>query len=265
MQMAVFQSGKSSIKKQVLLVFLLMPFLMQAQINESDTVNIQSSLTLSGLWQRGNVQTSIFRGRTDFVAKAGNRWSYKNTNSYVYQAFGMQKADEDILSLNFLYLDSDKKVYPLVLGIFSTNYRRQISRRYLLGAGLTFQLIQNEKYWLKLSVSSEFENTVFKTSQFNLSEFSGRSTIRTLRGTLWLNGRHKVFSDKVILTHESYYQPSLEKASNYRWQVSLGLAFPISKQLSFNVNYIDTFESVVVASQQQNDSFMTLGFTLKTP
>jgi hypothetical protein len=84
-----------------------------------------------------------------------------------------------------------------------------------------------------------------------------------MRATIWVNGKYKVFKDKLILSHESYYQPSLEESNNFRWQADLGIELPIFKFLNFKINYIHTFESVVIENQSRDDTFLTFGFTIK--
>ena len=68
----------------------------------------------------------------------------------------------------------------------------------------------------------------------------------------------------MILTHESYFQPSLEKSDNFRWQADIGLEFPIWKFLNFKIDYRRTFESIVIENQKEEDQFLTFGFTLKS-
>lgn len=250
--------------KKVFFLLLFCPLLLTAQLDESDTLRIKAGLSLTGFWQRGNVQTSIFRGRTDFSVRPWKKWVYKNTNSYVYQAFGKVKADEDILSLNFLYFNPHRRVYPLMLAFMSTNFRRAIDSRYLIGAGATFQVLRKQKQTLKFSLTFEYEATAFDQTNFNRPEFNGKRNINTLRSTIWVNGKYHVFDKKIILSHESYFQPSLENSENYRWRAEVGLEFPIWKFLNFTVNYIDTFESIVILGQVQEDRFLTFGFTIKS-
>lgn len=180
------------------------------------------------------------------------------------QAFGGDKADEDILSLNFLYFNPERKFYPLVLGFVSTNFRRSIDLRSLLGGGVTYQILEKEKDWLKVSISSEYEQTNFGESNFNIAAYNGENNINTMRATIWVNGKYYGFKEKLILTHEFYYQPSLEESNNYRWQADLGIEVPVWKFLNFKINYMHTFESVVIASQKREDNMLTFGFTFKT-
>jgi hypothetical protein len=250
--------------KKVLYYFLFSPIFLSAQINESDTLNVKASLSLTGFYQGGNVETLIFRAKSDFSFKPWKKWVFKNQNSYVYQEFGKEKADEDILSLNFLYLNPERKIYPFVLGFVSTNFRREIDLRYLLGAGATFQILNNKDNWIKLSISSEYEQTDFSKTDFNYSDYDGNQSINTLRGTIWVNGKYHLFKKKVILNHEIYFQPSLEQSNNFRWQADVGLELPILKFLNFKINYRHTFESIVIENQKQEDRFLTFGFTLKS-
>jgi hypothetical protein len=250
--------------KTILCVFLFLPILVSAQINESDTLSIKANLSITGFWQSGNVETLIFRAKSDLSFKPWKKWVFKTQNSYIYQEFGKVKADEDVLSLNFLYLNPERKIYPFVLAFASTNFRREIEMRHLFGAGATFQILTTKEHWLKFSISSEYERTNFSKTNFNYREYDGNETINTLRGTIWVNGKYKLFKNKIILTHESYFQPSLEQSNNFRWQADIGIELPIWKYLNFKINYRHTFESIVIESQQQEDTFLTFGFTLKS-
>lgn len=250
--------------KRILYYLFIFPVLLSAQINESDTLSVKASLSITGFYQGGNVETLIFRAKTDLSFKPWKNWVFKNQNSYVYQAFDKEKADEDILSLNFLYLNPERKVYPFVLGFVSTNFRREIDLRYLLGAGVTFQILNKKNDWLKLSISSEYEQTNFSETNFNYSEYDGSKSINTLRSTVWVNGKYHVLKEKIILNHEIYFQPSLEHSNNFRWQADVGLELPVWKHLNFKINYRHTFESIVIENQKQEDRFLTFGFTLKS-
>ena len=250
--------------KEIVYCFLIFPIFLSAQINESDTLKLKADLSLTGLYQGGNVETVIFRAKSNFSFKPMKSWVFKTNNSYVYQEFGKEKADEDFLSLNFLYLNPERKVYPLLLGFVSTNYRREIDLRYLLGAGVAFQIINQKDQWLKLAISSEYEHTDFNKFDFNEPEYDGFNYINTFRATIWVNGKYQLFKKKLILNHEFYYQPSLEKSNNYRWQADIGLELPVWKFLNFKINYLRTFESIVIGNQKQEDQFLTFGFTIKT-
>ena len=73
-----------------------------------------------------------------------------------------------------------------------------------------------------------------------------------------------MFKKKVIVNHEFYFQPSLEQSNNFRWQADAGLELPIWEFLNFKINYLHTFESVVIENQKREDNILTFGFTLKS-
>ncbi len=252
-------------KKVLSYLFLfLYPIFVSGQGNDSDTLKLKADLSLTGFWQAGNVETVIFRAKSEVNYRPWKKWLYTTRNSYVYQEFGRVKADEDILSLNFLYFNPEKRIHPLVLGFVSTNFRREIDLRYLFGAGATVKVLNNKKNRLTFSITSEYEKTDFRRASFNRSEYNGNQIIDTFRGTIWVNGRYQLFENKVILSHESYYQPSLEQANNFRWQADIGMELPVWKFLNFKINYLQTFESIVIANQKREDQFLTFGFTLKS-
>jgi hypothetical protein len=250
--------------KKILCYFLFFPLFLVAQINESDTLNLKANLSLTGFWQGGNVETLIFRAKSNVSFKPSKKIVFKTQNSYVYQAFGKEKADEDILSLNFLYFNPERKIYPLILGFVSTNFRREIDLRSLIGAGVAFQIYKDKEDWLKFSITSEYEQTNFAREKFNLTDYNGKNSINTLRSTFWVYGKYNLFKKKVIINHEIYYQPSLEQGNNYRWQADLGLELPVWKYLNFKINYLHSFESIVIENQKREDSMMSFGFTLKS-
>jgi hypothetical protein len=80
---------------------------VSAQINESDTLKVKANLSLTGFYQGGDAETLIFRAKSDFSFKPLKKWVFKTQNPFVYKEFKKEKADADILSLNFLYFNSE--------------------------------------------------------------------------------------------------------------------------------------------------------------
>ena len=143
--------------KKVLCCLFFLPFCLSAQTNESDTIKLKASLSLTGFLQGGNVQTLIFRAKSDVSYKPWKKWVFKTKNSYVYQEFGQEKADEDILSLNFLYFNPERKIYPLLLSFISTNFRREIDLRSLSGVGVTYQVL---RIFLHINLARKKNNAI---------------------------------------------------------------------------------------------------------
>lgn len=72
-------------------MLLVAPISLFSQINESDTLKLKADLSLTGFFQGGNVDTFIFRAKSDFSYKPLKKWVFKTQNSYVYQEFGKKK------------------------------------------------------------------------------------------------------------------------------------------------------------------------------
>jgi len=240
------------------------PLCLSAQTDESDTLKLKASLSVTGSWQMGNVNTIIFRTKADITYRPWEKWKFNTKNSYLYQEFGKKKADEDILSLNFLSYNPDSRFFPLLIGIVSSNYRRKIGVRYLLGGGLTFKAIDKEDDWLKFSLSCEYENTNFRENTFNFDEYNGLRSINTARSTLWVNSQSQLFEDKLILSLEAYFQPSLLDENNFRRQADLSVELPITNHLNFKINYLHTYEQIVIEDQRQEDRILTFGLNFKS-
>ncbi len=250
--------------RKLLLLFALLPFCLFAQKTDSDTLKLKADASLNGFWQTGNVTTFIFRTRANLSYRPWDKWILTSRNSYLYQEFGRVKADVDIESLNFLSFDPDRRFFPLVIGIVTSNFRREIDLRYKIGAGVTYKLFDSEDVKLRFSLSSEYENTHFDKDQFNFDEYNGSTYINTVRSTLWVSGEYHVFDKKLILKHIAFFQPSLGDSNNFRWEADLTAELPISKKFAFNANYLHTYERIVVEDQKQADRFLTFGFTYKS-
>lgn len=77
------------------------------------------------------------------------------------------------------------------------------------------------------------------------------------RASVCINGTHHLFKDKVIVSHESCFQPSPVGGGHYRWQDNFGVELPTLKFLNFKVNYLHTFESILIRGQAREDTFLT--------
>lgn len=247
----------------VVLLFLLFSLNISAQLKDKDSVRFKTDLSLTGFWQGGNVETLIFRAAGNVDYNPSKDLRFRSQNSYVLQEFGRVKADEDILSLNFLNINPHKRLHPLALAFFSTNFRRQIDYRYIVGGGLSFKFLDKKKSKLNMSLTGEYEHTEFQTTDFKIDDYDGFTAINTWRSTLWLQGEYQLFENKMVFKHEFYFQPSLQDSDNFRWRGDLSLEFPIWDFLNFKINYYRTYESLVVVNQLQEDEFLTFGFTIK--
>ena len=230
-----------------------------AQLNESDTTLFQLRTSLTGSYQKGNVDLLAIRAKIEFTLSPNRNWVFKSQHSGLYQAFYDTKADNDIFSRNYLYYQPYKPVYLLGIVYISTNYRRKIDRRCFAGLGGTVQLWNSRTNVVKASVSAVYEQTRFAASEFNRIAYNGSWQVQLWRGTTWLGGSHYLLDNHLRLYYDAFWQPAFRDVDNYRWQVDIGLDFPIWKGLTFNALYTYTHENLVVSRVRQDDRLLTFG------
>ncbi len=232
---------------------------LQAQINESDTAKFQLRVSLTGNYQQGNVEVLNIKSRLDLVFAPVKNWVFKSQNSSLYQAFYSKKADNDIFSRNFLYYKPQSRFYPFGIMYVSGNFRRKISSRYFSGAGFTWQMIRTAKNTVKLSLSSVYESTRFRSVTYNDAAYNGKDKIELWRGTLFLAGWNYLLKQHLRFYYDAYWQPAFSNHNNYRTQLDIGLDLPVWKGFSFNTLFAYTHENVVATGIVENDKILTFG------
>ena len=246
---------------------LLMPQPTRAQLNESDTTLVQIRASVTGAVQQGNVDVVTVRSKIDFTLAPTRKLVFKSQNSSLYQAFYAVKADNDIFSRNYFYINPYRRLYPFAIGYVSTNFRRKIDWRYFVGAGATVQLWRTRKNIIKASMSAVYETTRFSALTYNDVTYNGSPTIALWRPTAWLSGWHYLNEGKLRLYYETFYQPSFSNAQNYRWQATIGFDLSVWRELALSALYTHTHEHVVITGIKQTDKLLTMGlsYTLRKP
>jgi hypothetical protein len=230
-----------------------------AQINESDTAKYQIRASLTGNYQKGNVDLLVLRSRFDFLFSPNRNWVFKSQNNSLYQAFYDKKADNDVFSRNYLYFKPQNTFYPYIISFVSGNFRRKIDLRYFIGLGETWQVVNNKNHILKLSASAVYEGTNFSEKSYNFLEYNGNDNIKLWRATLYMAGWHYLFQKKVRFYYDAYWQPAFANKNNYRTQYDIGVDFPIWHGLSFNALYTYTHENVVIQKVKTDDKILSFG------
>lgn len=233
----------------------------QAQLNESDTTRLQVRMSLTGNEQTGNVRVRTLRNRLDISLSPTRNWVFKSQNASLYQSFFGVKVDNDLFSRNYMYLRPQQQAYPFAIGYVSTNYRRKVDVRYVVGAGGTVQLWNHRPNVLKLSLGVVYENSQFAGSTYNSELYNGSRSISLWRATTWLGGWHTLAGNRLRLYYDAYWQPAFSDARNYRWQVDVGVDLTLWHGLSLTALYTLTHENVVIATVQTNDRLLTVGLT----
>ena len=246
------------------LLLLLTGFAMakpvNAQINESDTLKFQIRTSLTGNYQKGNVDVLTVRSKIDFTYLPLKDFVFKSQNNYLYQAFYSKKADNDIFSRNYLYYKPQNKIYPFAIAYISTNYRRKVYNRFFTGGGITWQAINTGKHALKFSASAVYERTKFNGTVYNYAAFDGAGKISLWRGTLYTGGWSYLFNKHLRLYYDAFYQPAFNNKNNYRTQFDIGADFPVWKGLSANIIYAFTHENLVIKNIKKEDKILSFGF-----
>lgn len=246
--------------KSIAAIFFLLPFgALRAQINESDTARYQLEAALRGSYQAGNVELLRLTNQLEGLLSIAGPWVFKSQNSMLYQEIFGFKADNDLLSQNYLYFGPRNRVYPYAIGFVSTNFRRRIRLRYFAGAGLTYSLVRRPSHLLKLSTNLVREQTDFETSDFNVDRFDGKPGIDMWRGTLYARGRHGFRQGALLFNYELYWQQSLSDRINYRYSLTGGFDVQVFDGLYLQSRLAYTYEQVVVRGVDQRDLLWTWG------
>ncbi len=230
-----------------------------AQINESDTAKVQVRASLTGNYQAGNVELLNIRSRLDVLYAPQKDWVFKSQNSSLYQAFYDKKADNDVFSRNYLYFKPQARLYPYLISFVSSNFRRKIDRRYFVGLGETWQVVNQKNHILKLSISGVYEQTDFSESNYNFTELNGNEKINLWRGTVYIAGWHYLAERRLRVYYDAFGQPAFNSANNYRAQYDVGVDVSVWKGLSFNALYTYTHEQLVVQKIKPDDRILSFG------
>lgn len=234
---------------------------VSAQLIESDTMKLQARATLTGNYQKGNVELFTLRSKLDFSFMPSSDWVFKSQNASLYQEIFDKKADNDIFSRNYLYYKPEHKLYPFVIAYISANYRRKITLRYFTGAGITYQLLNSDNHVIKISANTVFEESHFAGAEYNYKKYNGNDKIKLWRGTAYAGGWSYFAEKHIRIYYDAYWQPAFDDANNYRTQFDIGLDLPVWKGLSLTSLYTFTHENVVIKNIKQDDRILTFGLS----
>lgn len=120
-------------------ILYLLYFKANAQLNSNDTLGWQIKLSASCSLLDGNVARFLLVNRLE-ASYVDRSWGMSIRNDYQYGTTRYNITENDFISYNFLYVTPLKKVYPYLMGIVETNYRRKIQFRYQLGAGVSYMV-----------------------------------------------------------------------------------------------------------------------------
>lgn len=245
----------------LVIIFLFARLVAFAQINESDTAQLQIQLRAGGSYQSGNIELLRVTTQFDLSTSITSDLVFKTQNNHFYQKIFGFKADEDFASSNYLYFKPQHTLYPYAISFLSTNFRRDIDLRTFTGLGVTYQLLQKPAQTIKLSTNVLYEKSTYRNPFFNYQEFDGSEQIKAFWSTLYLSGFHQLKEAAIKLTYELYWQQSLKDKVNFRYHLLTGVDIKVMKSLSVQSRIIYAFENVVTTRVKREDLLWTWGLS----
>lgn len=199
----------------------------------------------------GNVNRSLMVLRAE-VALNGPVLSISTNPRFSYGKQNGLLAERDAYVDLFVDVFKKRKTYVFGLGTLEISNLRGIDLRQLAGAGIGYRLLQTDRNTLTVTNAIIHEST----------NFTERPTLVTQRNSLRVKGNHKLIRSKVIFSHITFVQPSLEDYSNMRWNTLLSLEMPLTNWVSIRTSFANTYESEVEATRKHHDSHLTFGVSL---
>ena len=233
---------------------LSLALLLVAAIDNSysqENLDWRYRVSADGHYMNGNIRR--WYANTRFTITVSDRLlSVSLAPSLLYGQSGKIVFDRDML----VTLSTQFRPQDLFFGYAVTTYdfsrRNKIESRWQSGAGTGINVLQLPEHGLSITNAMVYENTRFNVIEGN----------ETWRMSVRLKGFHEFFNRAVILNHETYFQPSIERFSDLRWRTTVSLDFPVTKALSFRTAIDNNHESVVLTGRKQDDLRWTFGVSV---
>ncbi|HTF80699.1 MAG TPA: DUF481 domain-containing protein [Cytophagales bacterium] len=206
---------------------------------------------LDGNYSKGNVNRSLVSNRLTFNYNY-KIYEFNLSGSYIYGKQNLIKTEDDFILGITSNIWDESITYVWGTGTIEKSFSRGILNRENLGAGLGFNIIPKEKDKnLSLTYGYLYENTDFRTTK----------DIETVRASVRIKGKHLFFKKLIHFHHETFIQPSIVIAENYRWRTLLSLEIPFNKHMNFKSGYQYIYENVVDPGKKKGDRNLTFGLS----
>ena len=202
----------------------------------SDTTNIAIGLTAER--RTGNDRTSIY------AASIYNRDSTSGESRTVANTVrGGVRYDRDINRNFFGYVFTD----------LEHNGLQDLTLRFVLGGGLGYHAIRNERTELDLLGGLAWNREYFK------GDFNDRSSAEAQAGQT-LSHR---FSSRVSLKEAFFIFPNLTEGGRYRMNFDASLVTDVSRRIAWQLTLSDRYLSDPPPGLEKNDLLLTTGLKIK--
>jgi opacity protein-like surface antigen len=226
--------------------------------SEFETYNVSGkgvryTAALTGIYSTGTVERVYFTTSHTANLELSKHWLLPAAFNFSYgRQQGLLNERELLALLTPTYKRNRVKYYLLAEGERSN--LRAINKRVVLGAGVGYQLyadtLRNE---VSLSQFFLYEHTDYLNGL--LREVPRSSTRLKLRAS----------KGQVVFTALAFYQPSLTNVNrDYRFNLTSGLNFNVTRHLALTAAYSYSYESIAVEGRNPANSNLTIGFTYAT-
>ena len=261
----------------LLIIFYFNHLLLSAQIHRSDYVpaidNSSNPVVKSDtIWSRLNHRTSVdgqlstgntnrllLVTRNQFDIKYRNWLDLNSLQSYSYGHTNFVLAENDwftSFAAQYRPIQQGRLVGWLVYGSAEGSHLRFIDHRIQLGAGPAFKIYhRHERDFLNFNCIAMLDNTEF---------YADNGGYSTWRASVRIKGSHPLFNQKFHLVHESFIQPSVQTASNYRFKTFITVEYLLYRGISFKLTLTESYDSVVYPDKRHDDLQVLMGFVLSS-
>jgi hypothetical protein len=237
------------------------PLISFGQLTETDTMKLNTLLSLNGNLTFGNVERILIFITTEAVVSSVNRkWVCKTQNSYRYGTVKSNRTENDFVLVDYIYHQPFKKAYPFVMASYENSLIKRIRHRIGGGLGITIVPIKNKTSLLKFSVTAYFDRTIYDAKPIEGAHTSSH-VINTMRPAVRIFGRHKV-KERATFFYEFVDQMSVSRSGSHRLIGTAGFTYGYSEivDLSSRLNY--THEDLTAEGVKADDLFLTFGISL---
>jgi putative salt-induced outer membrane protein YdiY len=250
------QSG-SGMRHFLIILVLFTSVSVSAQVNIEDKRLAREQSGLSGSvnfsidLERGNSELTEIGVKPRLVLRAGrSQWFMLNSYSLV-ETDEASVVNEGFSHLRYNLSLSDLTVLE-ALTQYQYNREQDLQLRFLLGAGLRFELIEREKTSLAIGF----------TGMYEYEELEGGEIIRTPRNSDYVTIRIKR-NEYLTLSNTVYVQPAFDDIGDFRVLDDLALTFSLSKWLALTLELSYRYDSEPPEGIKEYDLSLKNGVTVR--
>ncbi len=210
----------------------------------------QYRLIGDGFTMQGNINRILLSARAE-ISLNTKFLQFDSNPRFIFGEQNTNLAERDFFMDINTSLVHQKKVYLFGLGAYEFSNLRGILERILAGGGVGVHLVRKNNVQISMSNAIFFERT----------DFLRRTDFQTWRNSTRLKLKYSLWQNRFNFLHYVFYQPSLEDASNVRWNFNTIIEMPIFNGLNFRISVDNFYESFVVDNRKNNDLTTRFGFS----